>query len=70
MIVKEACIGSVEEGIYAQKKGANRVELCSHLELDGLTPNIKDTISLIKKAPGLPIMVMIRDKPGNFYYNY
>ena len=40
-IIKEACVETLDEAILAEKKGANRVELCSRLELGGLTPNRK-----------------------------
>lgn len=52
----------------AQKKGADRIELCKNLDEGGLTPNILD----IKKAFDLltiPLKVMIRCRPGNFLYN-
>jgi copper homeostasis protein len=39
-IIKEACTGSVQESIAAYEQGAQRVELCSRLDLDGLTPSI------------------------------
>ena len=54
--------------MIAQKKGADRLELCKNLDEGGLTPSILD----IKKANDLliiPLKVMIRCRPGNFLYN-
>ena len=45
-IIKEVCVDSLEDAIKAEKNGANRIELCGRLDLDGLTPS-RD---LIKKA--------------------
>ena len=67
-IVKEACVERLDEAILAEKNGANRIELCSRLELDGLTPHrnmIKDVINSVK----IPVKVMIRPRAGNFVYH-
>ena len=66
-IVKEACVERLDEAILAEKNGANRIELCSRLDLDGLTPHrnmIKDVINSVK----IPVKVMIRPRVGNFVY--
>lgn len=50
--------------------GAQRIELCSAMELDGLTPEIEAVIiarRAFKNRVGL--MVMIRPRPGDFYYD-
>ena len=39
MIVKEVCVDNIYDALSAVKKGANRLELCSDLEQDGLTPS-------------------------------
>jgi len=67
-IIKEACVESLDEAILAEKNGADRIELCSRLDLDGLTPNrelIKDVIDALT----IPIKVMIRPREGDFVYN-
>ena len=66
--VKEACVERLDEAILAEKNGANRIELCSRLDLDGLTPHrnmIKDVINSVK----IPVKVMIRPRAGNFVYH-
>ena len=67
-IIKEACVETFEEAILAEKKGADRVELCSRLDLDGLTPERK-VIEKVLDALGIPIKIMIRPRAGNFSYN-
>ena len=66
--VKEVCVDSLEDAINAEKNGANRIELCSRLDLDGLTPSrelIKETFYALK----IPIRVMIRPKHPSFIYS-
>jgi len=67
-MIKEACVETFEEAVLAEKKGANRIELCSDLSSDGLTPSFK----LMKKtcsALKIPVMVMIRPRAGDFVYS-
>ena len=67
-IIKEACVETFEEAILAEKKGADRVELCSRMDLDGLTPERK-IIEKVLGALSIPIKIMIRPRTGNFSYN-
>ena len=67
-MVKEACVETVEEAIKAEANGADQIEFCSRLDLDGLTPDfnvIKKVLFSIK----IPVKVMIRCRSGNFSYN-
>ena len=67
-IIKEVCVDSLEDAINAEKNGANRIELCGRLDLDGLTPSkdlIKSAFSILK----IPIRVMIRPKHPSFVYS-
>lgn len=59
---------SVEEAIHAEKNGATRLELCSHLEVDGLTPSLPVVKSVLEKV-NIPVKVMIRPRQGNFQYS-
>lgn len=67
-ILKEACVETLEEAINAEAGGANRIELCSALEVDGLTPDYTITEQIIKDI-SIPVKVMIRPRAGNFIYN-
>ena len=48
--------------------GANRLEICKDLHLDGLTPKI-DVVKKIINELSIPIKVMIRPRSGSFVYN-
>jgi copper homeostasis protein len=64
----EACVESYREAHKAQQKGADRIELCSHLELDGLTPS-PELVSQVCRNLTIPVMVMIRPRGGDFVYS-
>ena len=49
-------------------RSADRIEFCSNLDEDGLTPKTDDLI-LIKKLVSIPIRVMIRPHSKSFVYN-
>ena len=39
-LILEACVETLEESMRAEQNGADRLELCSRLDLDGLTPDV------------------------------
>ena len=43
------------------------MELCSHLELDGLTPS-SELLLAVLDAVDIPVLCMARPYPGEFYY--
>ena len=67
-IIKEVCVETCREALFAERLGADRIELCSSLDQDGLTPKRK-TIKILSKELTIPLKVMIRPRPGNFNYN-
>ena len=67
-VIKEACVDNIQDAINAFKKGADRIEFCSNLDEDGLTPSNYDLISL-KKSISIPVRVMVRPHSNSFNYN-
>lgn len=67
MSVIEACVESLEESIYAEQHGATHLELCAHLELDGLSPS-KELVQSVLNNVNIPVKVMVRPRGGNFCY--
>lgn len=64
----EVCVDSFEQAQVAENKGAQQIELCGRLDLDGLTP---DRILVEKTLSKLSIYtkVMVRPRGGDFEYN-
>lgn len=59
---------SVEEAREAASWGADRVELCIDLAHDGCTPPLS-LAAECSAAVGIPMIVMVRPRPGNFVYS-
>lgn len=66
--VREACVEGVKQAVNAEKQGADRIELCARLDLDGLTPDTK-TIAEVYKKLNIPIRVIVRPRKGDFIYS-
>lgn len=62
----EVCVDSARGLSAARRGGADRIELCSALALDGLTPSV----GLMRRAAGLdrPVYAMIRPREGDFVF--
>ena len=68
MIVKEVCVDNLNDAVRAYEAGANRIEYCSDLDQDGLTPNLDELLTLSKTIP-IPIRCMLRPHSNSFVYN-
>ena len=67
----EVCCPDLASVKRAIEGGADRIELCTALELDGLTPSreeIREAVALCH-ANGVKVHVLIRSREGNFVYN-
>ena len=68
MFKLEICVDNHQSIINAQKANADRLELCSALGVEGLTPSP----SLVAFAKGNftgSLQAMIRHRAGDFYYD-
>ena len=65
----EVCTGNLASVIAAVEGGAERIELCSALSLDGLTPSIGLLKYVRQTYPQLKIHVLIRSCEGGFVYS-
>ena len=64
---KEVCVDNIKDAMRAVDLGANRIEYCSKLSEEGLTPDIEDVKYLLKNI-NIPLRIMIR--PHSKSYNY
>lgn len=67
-LIFEACVETLEDALAAEKRGANRIELCSALDQDGLTPSAELTMQCLRHL-SIPIMAMVRPRGGDFFYS-
>ncbi|MEM9023698.1 MAG: copper homeostasis protein CutC [Bacteroidota bacterium] len=63
----EVCVDSAESALEAERLGADRVELCARLDLDGLTPS-PELIARTRAAISIGLHVIIRPREGDFHY--
>jgi len=63
----EVCVADAESLAAAIAGGADRIELCSALELGGLTPS-PGLMHLAAKAP-VPVYAMLRPRSGDFVFD-
>tara|TARA_Y100001958_G_C20992158_1_gene379245 strand:- start:105 stop:722 length:618 start_codon:yes stop_codon:yes gene_type:complete len=67
-MIIEVCAESYEYAVKAEKAGADRVELCKDLYLDGLTPDFETAKRTIDSL-NIPVFILIRPKEGDFTYS-
>ena len=68
MALLEVCCGNLESVDAAVAGGARRIELCSALEMDGLTPPVEWIREVRKRYPSLIVHVLVRSRAGDFVY--
>jgi len=66
-LIVEVIVQNGEEGIQAEKSGANRLELVSAMKEGGLTPSY-GTMKQVLHSVTIPVNVVI--EPHSFHYNY
>jgi len=67
-MIVEVCANSYEYAIKAEKAGADRIELCKDLHLDGLTLDYEIAKKTINKL-NIPVFILIRPREGDFVYS-
>ena len=67
-MIIEVCANSYESAINSEQGGADRIELCKDLHLDGLTPDYQTAKNTIEKL-NIPVFILIRPRKGDFVYS-
>ena len=68
MVKFEICAVNIQSAIAAQNAGAHRIELCSALDVGGLTPS-PGLIRAAVEQLQIPVNVLIRPREGDFTYD-
>jgi len=67
-MIIEVCAESYEYAVKAEKAGADRIELCKDLHLDGITPDYESVKRTIDNL-NIPVFVLIRPREGDFNFS-
>ena len=67
-MIIEVCAESYEYALKAEKAGADRIELCKDLHLDGLTPDYESAKKTIDSL-NIPVFILIRPREGDFIFS-
>ena len=67
-MIIEVCAESYEYALKAEKAGADRIELCKDLHLDGITPDYESAKKTIDSL-NIPVFILIRPREGDFVYS-
>lgn len=67
-MIKEFCAGSFSEALAAEKRGADRIELCDNLAEGGTTQSY-GTIKIALEKLNIPVFPIIRARGGDFCYS-
>jgi copper homeostasis protein len=66
-VLIEAAVESLDDAVAAVEGGADRLELCADLDSGGTTPD-RALIASVLARVRVPVLVMVRDRPGDFVY--
>jgi copper homeostasis protein len=66
-ILIEAAVESLDDARAAIAGGAHRLELCADLDAGGTTP-ARSLVTDVLAEANVPVLVMIRPRPGDFVY--
>ncbi len=64
----EVCVDTLQAAVIAENAGADRIELCSALDLGGVTPS-GPLVSTVRRSIQLPLIVLIRARAGDFLFS-
>ena len=64
----EVCVETIQAAKLAEQSGADRIELCSALDLGGVTPS-GPLVSAVRRSIQLPLIVLIRSRSGDFLFD-
>lgn len=66
-ILLEVCVETVAAAVSAESGGAHRIELCSDLAVEGVSPSL-ELIEEVRRRISIPLHVLIRPRAGDFRY--
>ena len=67
-MIVEICVESLASAIAADRAGADRIELCSNLNVGGTTPPASLIRDVRRALSHAKLHVLVRPRPGDFVY--
>jgi len=67
-MILEACVGNVIDARRAQTNGADQLELCDRLDLDGTSPP-RELVAAVCEAVSVPVKVILNPVPFEYSYS-
>ncbi len=67
-ILLEIACGDLNDALAADAARSDRIELCSALELEGLTPSLGTAVEVDRRL-SVPFVAMVRPRAGGFVYS-
>lgn len=61
------CVTTADQAVAAVAAGADRLELCSALEVGGVTPSLATFLD-VRTEVSVPVVVLVRPRSGGFVY--
>ena len=69
MTLLEVCLDDIEGAIAADRRGADRIELCAGLVEDGTTPSLGTVQTVLRLVRRVGVQVLIRQRGGDFVFS-
>lgn len=69
MTLLEVCLDDIDGAIAAERRGADRIELCAGLVEGGTTPSIGTVRTVLQHVRRIGVQVLVRQRGGEFVYS-
>jgi copper homeostasis protein len=65
----EVCLDDIQGAVFAERCGADRIELCANLDAGGTTPSIGTVATVLGNVQRIGVQVLVRQREGDFVYS-
>ncbi|MDQ0895091.1 copper homeostasis protein CutC [Agromyces ramosus] len=69
MTLLEICLDDIDGAITAERRGADRIELCAGLVEGGTTPSLGTVQTLLGHVERIGVQVLVRQRAGDFVFS-
>lgn len=69
MTLLEICLDDIDGAITAERRGADRIELCAGLIEGGTTPSLGTVTTVLGRVERIGVQVLVRQRGGDFVFS-